>query len=83
MAQLEADPEGISVPTSPSTLYALVGFIGSHATVKNLDQVGKFILRLPMEFQVVVFRDLNRRNPDVTRHPVFQKWALVNHRELF
>lgn len=83
LAALEANPETIEVPTSPSTLFAIVGFIGSHATLKNMEQLGKYIDRLPMEFQVVCYKDINRRNPDTTRSPTFKKWALANHRELF
>lgn len=83
IAALEANPETIDVPVSPGTLFAIVGFIGSHVTMKNIDQVSKYISRLPMEFQVVCYRDIQRRSPDATRSAAFQKWALANHRELF
>lgn len=81
--KLVISPETTVMPTSPSTLFALTGFIAHNATKQNMEQLAKFIDRMPMEFQVVSWRSMQMRNPATVTHPAFQKWASKNAREMF
>lgn len=82
-AALLASPETVPLSDSPSTLFALTGFISSIADETNLEKLGKFIDRMPMEFQAVTWRSMNVRNPKINQSLVFQKWALKNGKELW
>lgn len=81
--ELEASPETVNMPSAPSTLFAITGFIATHSTDKNLSQLAKYISRMPMEFQIVCWREMQQRNPDTCKHPVYQQWAVKNIRELY
>jgi hypothetical protein len=83
LKDLESSPETVSIPTSPSTLFAITGFIATHATDKNMASLAKYISRMPMEFQIVCWREMQQRNPDTCRNPVYQQWAVKNIRELY
>ena len=72
--QLLNSPETIPVPKEPSILYALSGTVSHNASIDNFDKLAKFVVRLPMEFQVVTMRETVRRNKDMLAHPAIQKW---------
>lgn len=70
-----ANPTDTPVPKEPGILYALTGSIAEHATEANFDALGKYINRLPKEFQVVCLKEAVRRKPVLTKHTVFQTWV--------
>lgn len=84
MSRILADPTGIPVPQEPSILWALTGSIAAHANEKNVDDLIKFIKRMPVEFQVVCLRDLVRRNNRaLAKTPAVAKWVQESAVELF
>lgn len=83
IAQISMDPTGIPVPTEPSILYALTGSIGNAINEKNIDALMKYIVRLPIEFQVITLREIVRRKKDLLSSPAIQAWVSKNATELF
>ena len=77
-------PEAIRVPAEPSVLFALTGAVSHNATNDNFSQLMKFIVRLPVEFQVVALKETQRRNDRWIRsHPAFQKWITGIGKDIF
>lgn len=83
MTQIIENPDQITVPDEPSILYALTGAIGQNANTTNLNQLMKFVKRLPKEFQVVTLRELVRRNKSSMTHPSVQAWINESAMSLF
>lgn len=48
------DPENINITTQPSTLFAIAEMVGSRVNTSNASILYKYILRLPIEFQIIV-----------------------------
>lgn len=76
-------PENIEVPHEPSILYALTGSIAPMMTPDNMEQLMKFVSRMPVEFQVVCLKDAIKRQPKLHAHPSVLQWAMTNGMELF
>lgn len=74
MTQIVMSPDITPVPTELSTLFALSGSISQHTTVDTHKQMMKYILRMPLEFQVVCLRSAIRRNMEIMAHPDTQAW---------
>jgi len=83
LEQIIASPETIKVPNEPSILFALTGSISHHAAMGNFSQLMKFVLRLPIEFQVVCLRETVRRNKAMLAHQAVQKWITTSSAQLF
>lgn len=83
MAQIIATPETIKVPDEPSILFALTGSISHNASADNLEQLMKYVVRLPVEFQVVTLKETVRRNKTILSHPAVQKWVSSSAANLF
>lgn len=81
--QIASNPEGIQVPDEMSILYAQTGSIGVHATEENISQLTRYIKRLPMEFQVVCFREVCRRKPALADNEAVSQWMIENASEMF
>lgn len=81
--QIVDRPSDIKVPTEPSILFALTGSISHNITTKNCDALMEFVLRLPVEFQVVCLRETIRRNKTMMAHPAVQKWIAKSASDLF
>ncbi|AGH57033.1 ATPase [Vibrio phage VBP32] len=77
------NPKGITLPTEPSTQYFLCGSIASKVDKKTLDKVVEFVERLPIEFQIVCFRDMLKRNKDLKKEKALRDWIITNSKELF
>lgn len=82
-AQIMADPDGITVPKEPSVLFALTGSIAQNLTSDNASSLMQFVMRLPVEFQVVCVREVSRRNKKLMATPALQKWVSVHSEALF
>ena len=81
--QIAANPEGITVPTEPSVLYALTGSLANHSTPDKIDQLIRFVNRLPIEFQIITLREVVRRKPEMIQVASIQKWIATQAHELF
>jgi hypothetical protein len=80
--EILADPDNISVPIEPSTLYAMTGACGQNITAANADKMMRYIQRFPMEFQVVTLREITRRHPTLRHGAAIAKWIQTNKKEL-
>lgn len=81
--QIKQNPDGINVPEEPSILFALTGSIGNNATKDNLEDLMRFVVRIPIEFQVVCLREMVRRDPLIQNEPSVTAWINKNATELF
>ena len=77
------NPETTPLSEEPSVLYALTGAVASNVKAENIEQLMKFIYRLPSEFQVFTLRDVLKLIPDLKSHPQIQKWIANTATELF
>lgn len=76
-------PGSIRVPGEPSILFAMCGSIAHHATPVNIGGLLKFIMRMPLEFQVVCVRMTLGRDKDLVNDADMQKWLGHHAEELF
>lgn len=84
MREIIATPERIEIPTDPGTLYALTGSLGQHAKKDNIDQLMKFIFRMPLDFQVVTLRQIIFHDRSMMHDvPAIQEWISRNSSDLF
>lgn len=83
MKQLMDDPEGIKVSDEPSILFALTGAISHYVKQDNVEKLMKYVVRLPIEFQVVTLREILRRNKEMISTAPIQAWITKNANELF
>lgn len=83
IADIIAAPSQIRVSDEPSILFALTGSIAQFATTANLDQLIKYVSRMPVEFQVVCLKQTVRRNKTLTQAPAMQKWVASSAVNLF
>lgn len=81
--QIIRNGDTLQVPTDPSTLFALSGAIGAHATEDNANALMKFVNRLSADFQVVTLREMTRRNKKLLQNAEVGLWAARNADELF
>lgn len=81
--QIAANPKGIAVPVEPSILFALTGSLSHNATAENLTTLMEFIIRLPIEFQVVCVRETLRRHTQLKSHKAAIQWITKSAVELF
>lgn len=77
------DPLSTHVPAEPSVLFLLSGAIASQAEPNNMDNVIKYVMRMPAEFQVVCLREAIKRNMKLMGHAGIQKWVASNGAKLF
>lgn len=70
-----ADPKsGWKVPTEPSEQFAITTMFSHNITMDNIDKMMVAIERLPMDFQVVTFKDIYKRAPVLKGHALIQQW---------
>lgn len=73
-ASIIADPNNTPIPNDPSTKYALVTMLlekFDSEQLQDLDPVIKYVKKLPSEFQVIYFRQLAQRHPNIRREKVY------------
>jgi len=80
--EILAKPESVPVPGEPSVLYALTGAIASSVSEKVIEPVMRFVARLNMEWQVVLLRELVRRDRKLADASPVQQWIIRNSNEL-
>lgn len=76
MKSILTAPETTKVPEEPSILYALTGALAEHMTLDNFEDMLKYILRMPAEFQVVCLKEGRARNPQIIQTKGLQQWSL-------
>ena len=83
LADIITNPTGIAVPDEPSILFAMTGALGNNANKDNIGALMKFIVRLPVEFQVVTLRETIRRNKELIQHEAVRDWVTKSAADLF
>lgn len=72
-------PGKVRVPDSPDALYAISTSLAEHTHDKTeFDKAFEYILRAPMEYQVVYVRDTVRRDKPVEGSKKFIEWSVKN-----
>lgn len=76
-------PNSLKVPDEPSVLFALTGAVAQNATNKTIPKLIDYIVRLPIEFQIVCLREAIRRNKEIVSSQAIRDWIKTNATELF
>ena len=80
--QVIKEPTKAPVPEEPSITYFLCGSIATKVDKDTLPKVVQYIGRLPIEFQIVCFRDMMKRNNDLKKEAALRQWLTANAKEL-
>jgi len=82
--QILANPKsGWKVPTEPSEQYAVTTLLSHNINEANIDKLIVAIERLPMEMQVVTFKDIYKRAPELKGTPQILDWISRNAATMF
>ena len=82
--QILTDPRsGWRVPTEPSEQYAVTTMLSHNIKETNIDKIMIAIERLPMEMQVVTFKDIYKRAPELKGHDLIKGWIAKNASVMF
>ncbi len=75
IADIISNPKTATCPlNNPSLLFAVAGAIAENATTKNLPAFVTYIERMPMEFQVVTFRQILGRHGELADEACMDDW---------
>jgi len=69
-----SDPEGVTLPSRMDTKWLISGMVAKEITDDNLEVVGKFIKKLPIEFQIVTLKGAVKRDMKLMNNPTVLKW---------
>ncbi len=75
-------PTEVKVPSSPSTCCAVVAALEPRTSPANLEQVLKYVTRLPKEFEVVFMQAMSRRGDDYCTSKAMTDWIRENRKIL-
>lgn len=76
------DPEGVEVPDSPSTCYALISALESRTGSNNFGTLMKYVKRMSKEFEVVYATSVIKRDEDISETKAFTEWIRENRNVL-
>jgi len=76
-------PEIIKIPKEPGHQYAITTLISHNASSDTVKPLMIITLHVPVEFQVVVLKDIYALKPELKTHPVIQDWIQKNADKLF
>ena len=71
------------MPTEPSEQYAVTTLLSHNINEANIDKLIVAIERLPMEMQVVTFKDIYKRAPELKGTPQILDWISRNAATMF
>ena len=82
--QILANPKsGWKVPKEPSEQYAVTTMLSHNTTLESINQIIIAINRLPVDFQVITFKDIYKRTPELKNHPVIADWIAKHAHIIF
>jgi MoxR-like ATPase len=82
--QILANPKsGWKVPKEPSEQYAVTTMLAHNSTPDSIEKIIIAINRLPVEMQIVTFKDIYKRTPILKGHPVIKDWIATNSSVIF
>ncbi len=83
VSTLENNPDSITIPTDPGTLYALTALVANNYIDKNIKSFMRVINRLPIEYQVITVKDILGGDENIYQNsPELQLWLKNNSDEL-
>ncbi len=74
---------GWKIPKEPSELYAVTTMLAHNCTKDNIEKIVIAINKLPTDFQVITFKDIYKRSPDLKGHPTIKEWITSNSSKIF
>ena len=80
--EILVDPINAKLPESPAESYGSIGMLGTKITVENCGTVIKFIQRMPLDFQILIVKNINKINPEVYKSPKLSEWKSNVVREI-
>jgi len=81
IATILLDPDSAEVPTDPATIYAVVAALVGKVTVDNANHIFKYSNRLPIDFNVLLVRDMIRSEPKIQNTKGFIDW-IAKHQDI-
>lgn len=81
--EIMASPDSAKLPEEPGARFAIAGYISSHATKHNFESLLTYMERLPVEYQVVMFKYLNPRDPSLVLLPISVEWLSKHGEKIF
>jgi hypothetical protein len=79
IADIIADPDGVTVPNDPATLYAVSTALARKADRKTFEPILRFARRaMGQEFGILLCVDAITRDPDLKTTRAFVEWASDN-----
>lgn len=82
-ATICANPKGTPVPQEPDRMFALTGVIANGADAQTISAAMDFVLRMPLEFQVITLKDVIKKDPAMANDPAVKTWVGANMNQLF
>jgi len=82
ITQILNQPDKITVPTEPSTLYAITSLISSRTTKENIAKFMQLVERLPIEFQVITLQGISKVEKSLLKEQCVKVWLAANANEL-
>lgn len=76
MEEILANPDGVEIMDRPDIKYAYATYVASNLKPNNASQLMKFILRLPVSFQIVSLAAAIKLNPALTQVPEIMDWVM-------
>ena len=77
------NPTLVNIPTEPGHQYAMTTLISHHAHEDTIEPLMIVTKKLPVEFQVVVLKDIYSIVPELKKHPIIEEWISTNADKLF
>jgi hypothetical protein len=74
---------GWTVPKEPSELFAVTTMLAHNIEDSNVDKIITATRRLPLEMQVITFKDIYKRVPHLKKHALVQEWIADNASVMF
>ena len=77
------NPTLVNIPKEPGHQYAMTTLISHHANDDTIESLMIVAKKLPIEFQVVVLKDIYSIAPELKKNQIIQDWVSQNADKLF
>ena len=77
------NPTLVNIPKEPGHQYAMTTLISHHANEDTIEALMIVAKKLPIEFQVVVLKDIYSIAPELKKNQIIQDWVSQNADKLF
>jgi hypothetical protein len=76
------NPMGTKLPDEPSIFYAFTGLIARGLNEHNIEKLMQFIVRMPIEFQIITLSTFLKKNLHLSSLPAVSTWITRNSQSL-